>query len=501
MLKPILKNEGVNGSERQLSKLLNDTFFSLWSYIGPYSDEGAAKNKQGKEICDALVVFGNKILIFSDKEIKFNQDKDTLVAWKRWYKKSVSDSVRQLYAAEDWIKKNPDRIFLDNFCKTPFPLNLQNQNFEFHLIAITKNTLEPAKKYFDQFAKGSSGTFLNFYPLEEKQILEMPFTLCDINPNKTFVHIFDELSINLLMQELRTINDFANYLKVKEKLIRKLNLQHASEEDILGYYLDDKEFLLGRKEFAYPRCTDDEFLGIQEGYWNSFILSNNYNLHKNLNNMGDYWVDLSSRFSDSVVSAKVGEGEQLPLEKHEIALRSLASEKNATRAYLAQSFLEKFDKVPLDRRSARVVQSNGNKSHFYIFLFLPFVNSESTVKYIERRGVMAWQYAIVTKYRNSEAKLITVIVTQPKGSKVRNEAIYLYNYSKRLTSEEESLAKRIISEASVLKEFTDYNDPLKNHSSTLKKKWGRNDKCHCGSIKKYKNCCLEKDKALNSQYT
>lgn len=501
MLQPILKSEGVNESERQLSKLLNDTFFSLWCYIGPYSDEGAAKNKQGKEICDALVIFGNKVLIFSDKEVKFNNDKDILVAWKRWYKKSVVDSVRQLYAAEDWIKNNPHRVFLDNFCKVPFPLDLVNSKLEFHLIAITKNTLEPAKKYFDQFAKGSTGTFFHFYPLTEKEILEKPFVLCDVNKNKTFVHIFDEFSIKLIMQELRTISDFTNYLKVKEKLVRKYKLLHASEEDILGFYLDDEDFLLGRKNFAYPECANDEFLGIQEGYWNNFKLSNNYIIHKNLKNMGDFWGELSSRFSVSIVSAKVGEGQELPLEKHEVALRSLASENNATRAYLAQAYLEKFDKVPIDRRSARVVQNFGNKSHFYIFLFLPFYNSELTVKYTERRGVIAWQYAIATKYRNPEAKLITVIVTQPRGSKFRNESIYLYNYSKELTFEEKKLAKRIIDEAAILREFTDYSNSSRNHEGILKKKWGRNDKCHCGSEKKYKKCCLEKDQLLNTRYT
>lgn len=501
MLKPILKNVGVNESERQLSKLLNDTFLSLWCYIGPYSDEGAAKNKQGKEICDAMVIFGNKILIFSDKEVKFNNDKDISVAWKRWYTKSVVDSVRQLYAAEAWIKNNPHRIFLDNFCKIPFPLDLVNNKFEFHLIAITKNTLEPAKKYFDEFAKGSTGTFIHFYPLMEVDILDKPFVLCDVNKNKTFVHIFDEFSINLIMQELRTISDFTNYLKVKEKLIRKYKLLNASEEDILGFYLDDEDFLLGKKDFSYPKCSDDGFLSIQEGYWSNFTASNNYNIHKNLKVMGDYWLELSSRFSESIVNANVGEGVELPLEKHEVALRTLVSESNGSRAYLAQAYLEKFDKVPNDRRSARVVQNPRNKSHFYIFLFLPFNNFESTVKYTERRGKISWQYALATKYRYSEAKLITVIVTQPKGSKIRNEAIYLYNYEKELNYDERKLANRIIGEANILREFTDYNNFLNNHDAVFKMKWGRNEKCHCGSKIKYKKCCLEKDQIINTRYT
>lgn len=34
--------------------------------------------------------------------------------------------------------------------------------------------------------------------------------------------------------------------------------------------------------------------------------------------------------------------------------------------------------------------------------------------------------------------------------------------------------------------------------STAMAKTGRNDPCHCGSGKKYKRCCLEKDEAANS---
>lgn len=199
--------------------------------------------------------------------------------------------------------------------------------------------------------------------------------------------------------------------------------------------------------------------------------------------------------------ANVGEGREFPLEKHEIVLRSLASEKNATRAYLAQAFLEKLDNVPLDRRSARVVQNFINQAHFYVFLFLPLIDFESTIEYTKRRGEIAWQYAIATKYRHSHVELITVLVTQPKGSKIRNEAIYLYNYSKKLTVEEENLAKRIIHEASILKEFTDYSKPSKDYDGILKVKWGRNDICHCGSKRKYKKCCLDKDQLLNNRYT
>lgn len=291
MLKPIYKSDGVTDSERQMSKLLNDTFLSLWSYVGPCNDRNLLTKNEGVEICDAIVAFGNKIIIFSDKDNKFNENIDVNTSWKRWYKDSVKKSINQLYGAESWIRNNPHRVFLDKKCQNKFPFDLSNTNLEIHLVALTKNTLDPAKKYFDQFEVGSTGTLAYMYNLEEKNILEKPFILCDINPQKTFVHVFDEASIKLVINELGTISDFLNYLKVKEKLIRKIGLTYVfGEEDLLGYYLDDKSFLLGRSQFSYLDNMNGEYeFGIKEGYWNHFRESENFKLHNTLKEMSLYW--------------------------------------------------------------------------------------------------------------------------------------------------------------------------------------------------------------------
>ena len=117
MLEPIIKETGINDSERYLATLSEKTFLSLWCYPNVYTDEGYSKSKNGKELCDLLVVFENKIIIFSDKNIVFNQEKDIKVAWKRWFKKSVLESASQLFGAESWIKNHSDRIFLDKKCE------------------------------------------------------------------------------------------------------------------------------------------------------------------------------------------------------------------------------------------------------------------------------------------------------------------------------------------------------------------------------------------------
>jgi len=47
---------------------------------------GQAKDKgDGKELCDLLVVFEKHILIFSDKDCRFNDAVDLKLAWSRWF--------------------------------------------------------------------------------------------------------------------------------------------------------------------------------------------------------------------------------------------------------------------------------------------------------------------------------------------------------------------------------------------------------------------------------
>ena len=60
--------QGTTESERALTKLAKQAFLSLWSYPNVYTDVGRAGPGDGKELCDLLVVFGNDVLLFSDKD-------------------------------------------------------------------------------------------------------------------------------------------------------------------------------------------------------------------------------------------------------------------------------------------------------------------------------------------------------------------------------------------------------------------------------------------------
>lgn len=147
MLQPIVKNTGVNAQERKLAYLSERSFFSLWSYPNIYTNEGYNKNRQGTELCDLLVIFGESAIIFSDKNVCFNAEKAQEVAWRRWYKKAVLGSARQLHGALKAIQ-NPDlELYLDSKCTQPFPLDLKKIK-NYYLVATTNDISPYINSYY-----------------------------------------------------------------------------------------------------------------------------------------------------------------------------------------------------------------------------------------------------------------------------------------------------------------------------------------------------------------
>src|SRR5215472_12923662 len=91
-------------AERYIRHLCDHSFLSLWSYAGVHRDQGRVGGKgDGRELCDLLVVFGDHILLFSDKYCEYPKTENTETNWKRWYKKAIRKSAEQLWGAESHI--------------------------------------------------------------------------------------------------------------------------------------------------------------------------------------------------------------------------------------------------------------------------------------------------------------------------------------------------------------------------------------------------------------
>ena len=104
----IQRDTSFTESERFVNSLGAKSFLKFWTWPNLFRDQ-----EGGKEICDLIVVFGNDVLLISDKQIEFNSEKDELIAWKRWYKDAITKSFKQTKGAERWIKTYPDRLFVD----------------------------------------------------------------------------------------------------------------------------------------------------------------------------------------------------------------------------------------------------------------------------------------------------------------------------------------------------------------------------------------------------
>ena len=105
--------EGITHSEKFVFNLCKNTFLSLWSYVNPIG-------KDGKELCDILVVCDPYILVFSVKDVLFDPSKkDPAVVKDRWIKRAITESDKQIDGAIRFLNgtdflctKSMDRVVL-----------------------------------------------------------------------------------------------------------------------------------------------------------------------------------------------------------------------------------------------------------------------------------------------------------------------------------------------------------------------------------------------------
>ncbi len=87
---------GLTPSEKVVADLCERSFLKLWTHPNPVG-------KNGKELCDCLVVCDRHILIISVKDVEF-QDTGDKVGWERWHRAAVDKSVKQIWGAERWLR-------------------------------------------------------------------------------------------------------------------------------------------------------------------------------------------------------------------------------------------------------------------------------------------------------------------------------------------------------------------------------------------------------------
>lgn len=339
-MKKIVKQDGFNESEKYLADLCNKTFLSLWSYPNVYTDEGKkSDNSDGKELCDLLVVFNHHVIIFSDKDIGFKDTGNIEVDWGRWVKRAVLKSASQLYGAESWIRERPNRIYLDPKCKDEFPLNIPSSDvIKIHRIAVAKN----ATKRFSSIVEGSGSLIINPLITGNDHLIN-PFMIGIPIPNKPYIHVFDDVALDVVLNELDTISDFIDYLEKKEEFISSGKLLSAAgEEDLLGHYLMSAE--KDRAPGFY--IVKNHKAVILEGQYESLIKLPQYHRGKEYDRISYFWDGFIDHFAGHALGGTLLYENKHPLSDATLGLQVMASEKRIARRVLSKSILEKIENTP-----------------------------------------------------------------------------------------------------------------------------------------------------------
>jgi hypothetical protein len=444
---PIKRADGTNESERYLKRLCDQTFLSLWSYPNVHSDEGLVRNKQGEEVCDLLVVFENHIIIFSDKDCQFPNSGSLAVDWKRWIKRSIKKSVRQLKGAERWIKKYPNRLFLSEFCTQRFPLHIPDEKTaKFHLIAVTHNSFERCR----QELGGNGSLKITIRPKGAAYHISdwenSPFYIGDIDPSQTFVHILDDISLDLVLATLDTVSDFVAYLTKKEKLFRSgLQISAASELELLAYY---HKFInsAGERDFLILQNLTEqkEELTLEEGYWEEFEQSSERKAKLEEDLISYQWDKIIEKISYYCLQEKLYFTSHESISEQEILFRLLARENRFYRRILSEALYDLVYSSSTNEVITRYIKLLRSEAMCYVFMVFPHFVEVTYQQYREERRLTLHERCYIAKQRFPDIQHVVGIATEPNvlGKEGRSEDI-IYLDVTDWTSEDEIQVRKI----------------------------------------------------------
>lgn len=288
----------VNRTEKIVSDICGRNFFSFWSYSNPIG-------QQGKELCDSLVVFRDKIIIFSVKEISVSTNCDPAAARDRWKRKAVDKSASQIIGAERWILANQDLLVDRWYGSVTLP-----ENARILRVAIAFGSPDDLSVPPAHFVSGKC------------------------------VHVLTEQSMRIILGELDTVADFINYLEEKEAfLARGGTVLLESEEDLLGVYLaNERQIPFGQ-------------LAIEPGFWSKVIAMPEFIARKEEDKISYLWDEVIEYVSRSYIRARTGGS----ADHHtfDFALGTMASESRFSRRILGAHLWANWEKGRLKPDAGR----------------------------------------------------------------------------------------------------------------------------------------------------
>jgi hypothetical protein len=303
-------------SEEYLAGLAARTFLRLWAYPNTY-------HSAGKELTDLIVPFGHDIIIFSDKAVEFNEATDPQLAWSRWSKTTVGDSMRQLRTAKQRIERDRTRVFLDAKARIQLPFDLPAaEHCRFHLVAIARPKRDPkaVPAHWPGLTYVSSAS-------------DEPFIIGPLSAAGVTIHLFDGLTIDLLLKELDTAPDFIAYLRGRAARLATASRYRFVEQDLLAAAIEN----WANGDGLTPEVPPLE--QVRHGHWEHFANSER-RLRSQILNKQSRIIDQLIDTHDNEYQAGRSIGEAPTFLAHEYAMRLLAGESRFARRIIATEIVD-----------------------------------------------------------------------------------------------------------------------------------------------------------------
>jgi hypothetical protein len=277
----------------------------------------------------------------------------------------------------------------------------------------------------------------------EKNHLNTSFTVGQINKEKGFVHIMNEISLEVLMSELDTVSDFVTYLLEKERFILSGQLYKAySEEDLLTAYLENVD---DEEKHSFKFDNKDLKIEIEKNIWLNHKNSDGYFFKKIEDKVSYIWDSMINRTTYEMLNQRLVEQSlSNPLELEKV-LKIMASENRLNRRSLSKTFLDLFEKYKsLEKENLmlkRTIILVNSPYKIYVFLITNKPESLDYESYQNKRKFQLLSYMISLKSKYTEV-LDIVGISREASMEIPASNDFVYLNGREWTKEDQIEAEK-----------------------------------------------------------
>lgn len=393
------KATGLTASEQVLADLCERSFLSLWSYPNLF-------RKAGKELTDLLVVFGDDVILFSDKSCAFPDSGDATLDWKRWFRKSLAKSAHQIKIAEEWIRRVPDQVYLDAKATEALPVPLPSPDrMRIHRICVALNAGERCMA-----ATGYSTLELSPDTVDDGK----PFAVGRISDSRGWVHVFDEVTLPVVLKELSTVADFLDYLRNKEALYDAGRYKWSySELDLMAYFLWNNR--------SFPEHNVD--FGTDPGLWQIVEADPQFLAGREQNEISGFWDALIEYLTELYMKEELEAGNEHKVTDHERMVRVMAGETRFMRRVLSKWILERADRAKDGYVGSMFPSPQANV--VYVLFIGPGDGGGDHALYRDKRKKELVSRCLAAKAACPERNLVLGLALDARGVKGSSEDVIL----------------------------------------------------------------------------